>query len=110
MRKLAKEFGLSDQGLAKKCRKYKIPRPPVGYWAKVELGKRISRPKLPPNSDPSRETIEFAPAAVPLEAAPPEPPDPRISPLDRVDPERAKRRRLPLIQESRQAFKDAYAK
>lgn len=30
--KLAKEFGLSDVGFAKLCKRNEIPRPPRGYW------------------------------------------------------------------------------
>lgn len=44
---LAEEWGLSDRGLSKACRKLKIPVPPRGYWAKVEAGKRVKRKKLP---------------------------------------------------------------
>lgn len=43
---LAEEWGLSDRGLSKACRKLKIPVPPRGYWAKVEAGKRVRRAKL----------------------------------------------------------------
>jgi len=35
MVRLAKEYGLSDVGLAKIGKKHNIPRPPVCYWAKV---------------------------------------------------------------------------
>lgn len=45
--RLAKEFGLSDVGLAKICRKMKIPRPPRGYWAKLEAGHKVSKTPLP---------------------------------------------------------------
>ena len=38
MRALAKECGLSDVGLAKICEKHQIPRPPMGYWVRVERG------------------------------------------------------------------------
>ncbi len=31
MTKVAEDFGLSDQGLAKICAKHSIPRPPRGY-------------------------------------------------------------------------------
>ena len=31
--KIAPEFGLSDVGLAKACRRLKVPIPSVGYWA-----------------------------------------------------------------------------
>lgn len=44
---LAREFGLSDVGLAKICRKHNIPRPPLGYWARVQAGQRVERTPLP---------------------------------------------------------------
>ena len=43
MKRLAVEFGLSDVGLAKICKKHKIPRPSRGYWAKIESGKSARR-------------------------------------------------------------------
>jgi len=46
---LAKKYGLSDVGLAKICKKLKIPRPERGYWAKLQAGKRVDGPpKLSP--------------------------------------------------------------
>ena len=53
MTKLAPTYGLSDIGLAKVCRKHDIPRPPIGYWAKVAHGKTIKRPELPDLDDES---------------------------------------------------------
>lgn len=44
---LAKDFGLSDVGLAKICRKYGIPLPERGYWARVEAGQKVSKKALP---------------------------------------------------------------
>lgn len=41
------QWGLSDQGLRKACRRLQIPLPPRGYWAKVRAGKRVRRPRLP---------------------------------------------------------------
>jgi len=43
MRHLAKEYGISDVGLAKICKKHDIPRPGVGYWAKLEFGKEVEK-------------------------------------------------------------------
>lgn len=48
MTKLAKQFGLSDVGLRKICVKHNIPTPPLGYWAKLQFGKRPKQPNLPP--------------------------------------------------------------
>jgi hypothetical protein len=41
---LAKQYGLSDVGLAKICTKMKIPRPPRGYWAKRSYGQPTTKP------------------------------------------------------------------
>jgi hypothetical protein len=61
MIKLAKRFDLSDQGLAKKCKKHKIPRPPMGYWAKLEHGKAVEKTLLPNITDQRLAFIEFQP-------------------------------------------------
>jgi hypothetical protein len=45
--KLARELDISDVGLAKACRRYNIPRPPRGYWAKLAAGKAPPKPALP---------------------------------------------------------------
>jgi len=43
---LAREYGISDVGLAKVCKSYEIPRPGLGYWAKREHGHRVKRERL----------------------------------------------------------------
>lgn len=43
---LAKEFGLSDNGLRKICKKYDIPLPKMGHWQKVQFGKKVEKEKL----------------------------------------------------------------
>ena len=43
MRILAKEFGISDVGLAKVCRKLGVPVPGRGYWAKKVAGRVVPR-------------------------------------------------------------------
>lgn len=47
LRVVAKEYGLSDVGLAKVCKKLQIPRPGVGYWRRRECGFKVHRPALP---------------------------------------------------------------
>jgi len=47
MQALAQEFGISDVGLAKICKRNNIPRPERGYWAKLYSGRKIKRPPLP---------------------------------------------------------------
>ena len=44
---LAQEFGISDVGLAKICKRLNVPRPYRGYWALVAAGRRMSIPALP---------------------------------------------------------------
>jgi hypothetical protein len=45
---LAKDFGISDVALAKRCRAINIPLPPRGYWARIAAGQKPKRPALPP--------------------------------------------------------------
>ena len=60
MTKVAPTMGLSDVGLAKVCRKYEIPRPPVGYWAKLAHGKHVEKTELPElSNDDLNEIITF---------------------------------------------------
>lgn len=47
MVEVAQDFGISDVGLAKRCRRLSIPVPGRGYWARVEAGQKPVRPKLP---------------------------------------------------------------
>lgn len=51
---LAKEFDISDVGLAKVCRKHDIPLPGLGHWAKVAAGKKVKTTPLPNPEDDSQ--------------------------------------------------------
>src|SRR5580704_16101629 len=46
MRELAKDFGISDVALAKRCRRLAIPVPGRGYWARLDAGQKPYRPQL----------------------------------------------------------------
>lgn len=46
--RLADKFGVSGSYLARVCDALKVPRPPVGYWQKLAVGKAKPRPDLPP--------------------------------------------------------------
>ncbi len=59
MWKLAPEFGLSGNGLAKLCGRNGIPVPDRGYWAKLQHGKKVRRPPLPPAKAGQLEAIVF---------------------------------------------------
>lgn len=52
MQRLAKDFGLSDVGLAKICRRNEIPVPGRGYWQRLEAGQRPEHPILSPSKRP----------------------------------------------------------
>jgi len=45
--KVAAEFGISDVMVGKICKSYNIPKPYLGYWAKLEHGKKPKRTPLP---------------------------------------------------------------
>lgn len=45
---VAKEYGISDVGLAKMCRRLEVPIPGLGYWAKKQHGKPVEQVPLPP--------------------------------------------------------------
>jgi hypothetical protein len=47
MVEIAKEYEVSDKAIAKICDKLNIPVPGVGYWQKLEVGKKTDRKKLP---------------------------------------------------------------
>lgn len=51
MSKLAKQYGLSDVGLAKICKKMGIPRPGRGHWTRVNSGRIPPKPRLPKLKD-----------------------------------------------------------
>ena len=57
--RLAKEYGLSDVGFAKICKKFNIPRPERGYWARKVSGQRVQPVPLPNRS--RNELIEIRP-------------------------------------------------
>lgn len=47
VRSVAKRYGLSDVGLRKICGKLGMPLPPLGYWAKLAVGKQPRVTPLP---------------------------------------------------------------
>ena len=55
---VAKEYGLSDNGLRKICMKLKVPMPKAGYWAKRKHGKRVHQPPLPAYEGPDSITVK----------------------------------------------------
>ena len=45
--KLAAELGCSDVAIGKACRRHDVPKPYLGYWAKLEHGKNPEKTPLP---------------------------------------------------------------
>jgi len=56
---LATEFGVSDVAIAKACRRYDIPKPPLGYWAKIRNGHMVRRNPLPAKKKEHSDQIVF---------------------------------------------------
>ena len=74
MMRLAKDYGVSGNALAKTCRKLGVPVPPRGFWAKRQHGRKVpSRPPLPPveNGQRSSARVTRSPPARPPELADP---------------------------------------
>jgi len=66
MSRLAEDFGITGNGLAKICDRLDVPYPPRGYWAKKEAGKPVVTFKLPSRKD-------GVPAATDIYPTPPKP-------------------------------------
>ena len=94
MRLLAGDYGLSDVGLAKICKRHEIPCTPVGYGAKVAAGKAGPRTPLEPASSPELESVVIH-RDVPDDAQPTEPTPPESSDSEVVR-ELAKVRAMPV--------------
>ena len=43
---MARELGVSDVAIAKLCARRQVPKPPRGYWARVQSGQTPKRPPL----------------------------------------------------------------
>jgi hypothetical protein len=61
MTKLAKNLGVSDVAVAKACRRAGIPVPGLGYWAKVQHGKKVDRALLPLQKSGKSDIVTITP-------------------------------------------------
>lgn len=62
LRTLAAQFRMSDVGLAKACRRMKIPLPGRGYWRQKETGHPVRKPPLRPlSANAAPELQHFSP-------------------------------------------------
>lgn len=71
MARLASEYGISGNGLAKICDRLNIPYPPRGYWAKKAAGKNVVAYRLPEAKKGTPEKVTITPTPPPI--VPPEP-------------------------------------
>ncbi|WP_417620069.1 hypothetical protein [Oceanihabitans sediminis] len=55
---IAKEYGFSDNGIRKICKKYNIPLPNSGYWSKLKFNKKVVKTKLPKQDDNPQISLE----------------------------------------------------
>lgn len=69
--RLAHDFDVSDVALAKWCKKLNVPRPGVGYWAKVQAGHRVTKRKLPKATKDLPTAIYINRIVHPSDAQPP---------------------------------------
>jgi len=76
---LAAEYGISDVALAKVCKKYKIPKPGLGHWARVRNGQKIKRPPLSKAPPRVRGEITFRPIASRPKPGEPRPEPPKVA-------------------------------
>lgn len=65
MSRLAEDYGISGNGLAKICDREDIPYPPRGYWAKHAVGKAPKQTSLPKSSRTRSITIRPTPLPPP---------------------------------------------
>lgn len=57
---IAREIGVSDVAVAKACQRHSIPKPPLGYWAKVQSGQKMgAQPPLPEKPENCASVVTF---------------------------------------------------
>lgn len=59
MLRIGERLGVSSSYMARVCTELRVPRPPRGYWSKLEFGKAPERPALP-KSQPG-DVIDWRP-------------------------------------------------
>ncbi len=69
MSRLALDYGITGNGLAKVCDRLKVPYPPRGYWAKKAAGKKVTAYRLPPTDGATPASVTIAPTPRPAPPA-----------------------------------------
>lgn len=66
LRTVAKEFGISDVGLSKICKRHGVPTPPQGHWTRVQMGRQVAKGVLPPAAEGQSDEINIMGGASPI--------------------------------------------
>lgn len=65
MSRLALEYGISGNGLAKICDRLKVPYPKRGYWARKTAGQKVITFRLPPSDEDTPQSVTITPTSPP---------------------------------------------
>ena len=106
--KLAPKYNLSDVGFAKFCKRCDIPRPPRGYWAKLEAGKKVKQTPLPKHDDEDGIRVYVPePGEVESQEKTKSDADKETESLPRIELSESLRGCHALVSKTRQAFEGA---
>lgn len=61
MNRLAEQYGITGNGLAKICVRLGIPYPPRGYWSKKRAGRKVTGSRLPPANAGTPDSVTISP-------------------------------------------------
>jgi hypothetical protein len=81
---VAKDMGISDVALAKRCRREEVPLPPRGYWAKMAAGQTPLKSPLGPKPAIVRAPPKAKPSVVVTSEPPPTAPKPEGRRAERI--------------------------
>lgn len=65
MSRLALEYGISGNGLAKICDRLKVPYPKRGHWAKKAAGQKVITFRLPSGDEDTPRSVTITPTLPP---------------------------------------------
>jgi hypothetical protein len=57
---LSRKYGISNEAIARACKRHSVPRPSQGYWSKKRAGWADPPPPLLPADDPRLDTVTLA--------------------------------------------------
>lgn len=60
IQQLSGKYGISDVGLAKVCKRMGIPRPPRGYWRRLQTGGKPRKVRLPKAREEDKMEVELS--------------------------------------------------